>query len=350
MANLSSNYSDELSSGLGSKQDLADLHVVVLSTSFIGILSVLTLVGNFMVLATFCMCKELRSITNYFLVSLSVADILTAVLSMPIFLVLRITNDKWNFPGGQGFAMIFGTVDMLCGTASIWNLCLVSLDRFLAISMPLKHMVILTPSRAVFVIIVAWALALGVSSLIHVTWAHKAYLIVTLSFFVPLALIVFSYVKIYQVKTATSSLRRTGGTKFKRDFRTARQMIIVIGSFIICWFGFFVVNVVLASRKVNPSPVILNLVKALTYLNSCINPLLFTFISQKFKIAFSQIFRCQKPDLRSATRHTNSTIRRQSQSRRNCYSVISSNSPSPAPNRRLLPINEEALIEKETCL
>lgn len=278
-----------------------DLYIVILTSVLIIILIVLTLVGNIMVLVAFFMCKELRSITNYFLVSLAIADLLTAILAMPIFLMLRITNDRWDFPGGMIFKHLFTAVDIISGTASIWNLCLISVDRFLAINMPLKHMVILTPRRAEIVIVIVWGFALALSSLMYVNWPYKAYPIVTLSFFLPLILILFSYVKIYNtMRNRTFVQRRRVGTKLKRDFRMAKQMILVIGSFSICWCGFFVVVIILAVGKISVGLVVLNVVKVLTYLNSCLNPLLFTFISHKFKIAFTQMFHCQKPDLRRA--------------------------------------------------
>lgn len=278
-----------------------DLYIVVLTSILIAILIILTIAGNVMVLVTFTMCKELRTITNYFLVSLAVADLLTAFVAMPIFLMLRITNDTWNVPGGAMFRAIYMGVDIISGTSSIWNLCLISVDRFLAINMPLKHLVILTPRRAQVVIIIVWGFALALSSLLFIEWKYKAYPIVTLSFFLPLILIIFSYAKIYKaMRNRTFVQRRRVGMKLKRDFRMAKQMILVIGSFIVCWFGFFAVVILLASGVKRVGPVVLNIVKVLTYLNSCLNPLLFTFISHKFKIAFTQIIHCQKPDLRKA--------------------------------------------------
>lgn len=278
-----------------------DLYIVLLTSVLLVFLIILTIAGNIMVLLTFCMCKELRTITNYFLVSLAIADLLTACLAMPIFLMLRITNNGFDFTGGWIFKHLFTGVDIISGTSSIWNLCLISVDRFLAINMPLRHLVILTPRRAQVVIVVVWGFSLALSSLMYIQWKFKAYPIVMLSFILPLVLIIFSYVKIYKaMRNRTFVQRRRSGMKLKRDFLMAKQMILVIGSFIVCWFGFFAVVIILASGVKNVGLVVLNIVKVLTYLNSCLNPLLFTFISHKFKIAFTQIIHCQKPDLRKA--------------------------------------------------
>ncbi|XP_031570927.1 histamine H2 receptor-like [Actinia tenebrosa] len=356
MAN-SSNFTTSAIPPRSGHPDQVDLYIVILTSALIGILIILTIAGNVMVLLTFCLCKELRSITNYFLISLSIADLLTALLAMPIFLLLRITNEQWNFPGAVVFRNIFVAVDIICGSASIWNLCLISMDRFLAIRMPLKHMVILTPRRAQVVIVIAWALALLVSSLLYTSWPYKVYPIVTLSFFLPLTIIIFSYVNIYRtMRNRTFVQRRRAGAKLKRDFRMAKQMILVIGSFIVCWFGFFVVNVILA-LTIPVDLVVLNIVKVLTYLNSCINPLLFTFISQKFKVAFSQIFHCQKPNLRKS--RLNSRLIQDENSRYG-YSVINNShsatntvngtkTPTPQVKRRILAGNR-IYLERETTV
>lgn len=275
----------------------------VITCTLIAILIVLTLLGNLLVMAAFCLCKELRTITNYFLVSLSLADLLTALLAMPIFMASKITADGSLFPGGAVFYDVWRSIDIICGTASIWNLCLVSLDRFLAVAAPLRHLVILTPARAKAVILLVWASSLGLSGILHMNWSYKGILITFISFFLPLFIIISSYVKIYQVTTRTCILRRSGGTQLKRDIRSAKQMVVVISVFILCWVGFFVLTLILSIKKTMSSkinPAALDFLKSLTYLNSCINPLLFTMVSRTFKKAITDILHCQKPNLSRA--------------------------------------------------
>ena len=280
----------------------------------IGTMIILTLVGNILVMTAFYLCKELRTITNYFLISLSLADLLSALLAMPIFLISRISEDRW-FPGGAVFYGVWRSLDIICGTASIWNLCLVSVDRFLAVSSPLKHLVILTPGRAKAVIVLVWAISLGLSGLLHLNWSYKGILITVVSFFLPLVIIVFSYVKIYQVTTRSCVLRRSGGTQLKRDVRSAKQMVLVISVFILCWVGFFVLTLMLSAKKsmrFSINPAVFDVVKSLTYLNSCLNPLLYTVVSRRFKEAISNILHGRQPNLtrkgtltRLAARRTN---------------------------------------------
>lgn len=335
-----------------------EMYFVVITCTLIAILIILTLLGNTLVMVAFYLCKELRTITNYFLVSLSLADLLTALLAMPIFLASRITSDGSLFPGGVVFYDVWRSMDIICGTASIWNLCLVSLDRFLAVASPLKHLVILTPTRAKGVIVLVWATSLGLSGILHINWKYKGVFITIISFFLPLIIIIFSYAKIYQVTTRTCVLRRSGGTQLKRDIRSAKQMVLVISVFILCWVGFFVLTLILSTRRSTSStinPAVLDFLKSLTYLNSCINPLLFTMVSRTFKKAITDILRCQRPHITPERFRFFGTRRKRlgsslpsSFSRRSSASFKQiHNSEAGTPNGCTKTVT---YIEKETCV
>jgi len=334
-----------------------DIHQVVITCSLIGAMIMLTLLGNVLVMTAFCLCKELRTITNYFLVSLSLADLLTALLAMPIFLVSRISKDNL-FPGGAVFYDVWRSMDIMCGTASIWNLCLVSLDRFLAVTAPLKHLVVLTPDRAKTMIVLVWTISLGLSGILHLNWSHKGILITIVSFFLPLAIIVFSYVKIYQVTTRSCVLRRNGGNQLKRDVRSAKQMVLVICVFFVCWVGFFVLTLILSTKKSMSStinPAVLDIAKALTYLNSCLNPLLFSVVSRKFKKAITDILHCQRPNLTRKIR-----VKLLAARRTNMGSILGSFELSgkstsfwpqlPASKRGPFPTRAATFVERETSV
>lgn len=355
MSSLNQSAMEVSDQSLAAKQET---YLIVITCTLIAILIILTLLGNILVMAAFCLCKELRTITNYFLVSLSLADLLTALLAMPIFMASRITADGSLFPGGAVFYDVWRSMDIICGTASIWNLCLVSLDRFLAVTAPLKHLVILTPARAKAVIVLVWASSLGLSGILHLNWSYKGILITFISFFLPLFIIIFSYVKIYQVTTRSCVLRRSGGTQLKRDIRSAKQMVLVISVFILCWVGFFVLTLILSTKKSMSSsinPAVLDFLKSLTYLNSCINPLLFTMVSRTFKKAITDILHCQKPNLMRARLKYLATRRNRNMGSFLVSSLLrrSSSIPRDMPDPNREPYSSQiagTYMERETCL
>lgn len=53
---------------------------------------ILTLLGNSLVIRAFIVFRKLQNVTNYFVVSLAVTDILVALFSMPVWTVYLLTG------------------------------------------------------------------------------------------------------------------------------------------------------------------------------------------------------------------------------------------------------------------
>lgn len=74
-----------------------DNETVLLSTSFLVVIIIMALFGNGLVVTAFAVFQKLRTMTNYFIVSLAVADVLVATVSMPVWFAYLITGPKWIF-------------------------------------------------------------------------------------------------------------------------------------------------------------------------------------------------------------------------------------------------------------
>ncbi|VVD00270.1 unnamed protein product [Leptidea sinapis] len=86
----------------------------------------LTLFGNVLVILSVVREKNLQTATNYFIVSLAVADLLVAVVVMP-FGVYYLLNGVWSLPPVVCDCYI--AIDVTCSTSSIFNLVAISVDR-----------------------------------------------------------------------------------------------------------------------------------------------------------------------------------------------------------------------------
>ncbi|KAK1792395.1 hypothetical protein P4O66_012075 [Electrophorus voltai] len=93
----------------------------------LAVITALTVIGNMLVVIAVCVVKKLRQPSNYLLVSLAVADLSVAVVVMPFVIVTDLTGGKWLF--GEVFCNIFIGMDVMCCTASIMTLCVISVDR-----------------------------------------------------------------------------------------------------------------------------------------------------------------------------------------------------------------------------
>ncbi|XP_031573421.1 tyramine receptor 1-like [Actinia tenebrosa] len=266
----------------------------VIAAIFTGILIILTLGGNSIVCASFYTFHDLRTICNYFIISLSVADILVSLFAMPFWLVVQLNSNAWNYnPTLKAF---WDCMDILCGTASIMNLTAVSFDRQLAITSPFSYPKILTRRRAILLICCVWLYATGMACARLIEWPFPSYLhfVATFSFFLPLSIMLVMYTRIYLI--ARYHARRIG-KNYANDIKAAKTIAVVIGVFTCCWCPFFVVVLLYAynGRGYRMPFQIYNLTKWLEYLNSCLNPIIYTCLNRTYRRAFRKLFtRCRK--------------------------------------------------------
>uniref|UniRef100_A0A2M4BJ77 Putative 5-hydroxytryptamine receptor 1 n=1 Tax=Anopheles marajoara TaxID=58244 RepID=A0A2M4BJ77_9DIPT len=119
-----------------------------------------TVIGNILVCVAVCLVRKLRRPCNYLLVSLAVSDLCVALLVMPPALLYEVL-EEWRF--GRVFCDIWVSFDVLSCTASILNLCAISVDRYWAITKPLEYGVKRTPRRMIACIALVWLAAACIS-------------------------------------------------------------------------------------------------------------------------------------------------------------------------------------------
>lgn len=122
-----------------------------------GILSLLTILGNVLVMVSFKLDKQLQTISNYFLLSLAVADFFIGLISMPLYTLYLLMN-KW--PLGPVVCDIWLALDYLNSNASVLNLLVISFDRYFSVTRPLTYRVRRTTKRAILMIASTWIISL----------------------------------------------------------------------------------------------------------------------------------------------------------------------------------------------
>lgn len=85
-----------------------------------------TVVGNLLVCTAVSIVRKLRTPSNWLIVSLAVADLLVALLVMPLAVMYEV-KDKWIL--GPTVCDMWTSLDVMLCTASILNLCMISVDR-----------------------------------------------------------------------------------------------------------------------------------------------------------------------------------------------------------------------------
>jgi len=121
--------------------------------------NLVVIVGNSFVIAAVFTHRTLRTVTNTFIVSLAVSDLLLGAVVLPFSSVNEVLG--W-WPFGRVWCSAWLAIDVWVCTASILNLCAISLDRYLAISRPFRYPLLMSPTRAKVAVAVVWSLALAI--------------------------------------------------------------------------------------------------------------------------------------------------------------------------------------------
>ncbi|KAH8271270.1 hypothetical protein KR018_005315 [Drosophila ironensis] len=196
--------------------------------AFLFLFSFATVFGNSLVILAVIRERYLHTATNYFITSLAVADCLVGLVVMPFSALYEVLENTWFF--GTDWCDIWRSLDVLFSTASILNLCVISLDRYWAITDPFSYPMRMTVKRAAGLIAAVWICSSAISFPAIVWWRaardgempaykctfteHLGYLLFssTISFYLPLLVMVFTYCQIYRAAVIqTRSLKL--GTK-----------------------------------------------------------------------------------------------------------------------------------------
>ncbi|KAM9154325.1 trace amine-associated receptor 7a-like [Pangshura tecta] len=290
----------------------------------LGFLTILTLGGNLMVMISIAYFKRLHSPTNILLASLACADFCLGLTVLP-FSSIRSVETCWYF--GETFCRFHSCLDASFCYSSIFHLCFISVDRYIAVTDPLIYPLKFTVPVSGMFIAVAWIFSLVYSFSVVFTGANdkgiqelvnalscagscqlvfnKTWVVVSsLLYFIPFCTMIALYSKIFAVakqqarmiemmSNNTQSSGNYSDRVRKRERKAAKTLGIVAIAFLVCWSPFFINVIIDAFLDFITPPFLFDIMVWFTYSNSAINPLIYSLFYPWFRKAMKVIVSCK---------------------------------------------------------
>ncbi|XP_078366657.1 somatostatin receptor type 1-like [Oculina patagonica] len=256
-----------------------------------GIVDVVILIGNVLTLIVFSTNKKLlRMRANYFLINLALADMLVGTFAIPMYLYHLIAAEyKGDIVWQQYSYKIYKVVDVFVGCASIFTLTVIALERAFSVCLPHVHLYL--RNKAYYMLLgLTWLLSIVVSCLRFLFEENLLSLqfffyFLLVSFAIALSIICVSYVVIW-FRMKFRFARRDGNKRStEHDRRLAVMLFTVTVVFGFTWMPFQIINIVtfFCEPCRNMPNEVAYFAKFLHYGNSCVNPIIYSFLVPDFR-------------------------------------------------------------------
>ncbi|KFM10488.1 Muscarinic acetylcholine receptor M5, partial [Aptenodytes forsteri] len=142
---------------------------VITIATVTAIVSLITIVGNILVMISFKVNSQLKTVNNYYLLSLACADLIIGIFSMNLY-TSYILIGHWSL--GSLACDLWLALDYVASNASVMNLLVISFDRYFSITRPLTYRAKRTPKRAGIMIGLAWLISFVLWAPVILCWQY----------------------------------------------------------------------------------------------------------------------------------------------------------------------------------
>lgn len=291
------------------------IHVLMLIAMMLT--TIVTVIGNLLVIISIGHFKQLHTPTNQLILSLALCDFLLGLFVMPLSAV-RSMQGCWYF--GDSLCKLHTCVDITLSTASIFHLVSVSAERCCAVCGPLTYHYRFGFPAVLLMISISWlipAIFAYVSTYFelnlygdrdfyethvrcaggcHVFFTHGPAVVISLfSFYIPGLIIIGIYSRIYMVARNQARLISLQLNQLRRVYpsegaqRRAQKatitIAIVVGVFLVCWTPFFLCNIMNPFIGYTTPQMLIDALVWFGYVNSTLNPFIYAFMHSWFRKA-----------------------------------------------------------------
>lgn len=288
----------------------------------IGVLGVISVIGNGMVIYIFSTTKSLRTPSNLLVVNLAFSDFFMMFTMSPT-MVINCYQETWVL--GPFMCELYGLFGSLFGCGSIWTMTMIALDRYNVIVKGLSARP-MTNKTALLRILFVWAFstvwtvaplfgwnryvpegnmtACGTDYL-NKEWLSRSYILVYSLFvyFFPLLIIIYSYFFIVQAVAAheknmreqakkmnVASLRSQENTDKSAECKLAKVALMTIALWFFAWTPYLVINYAGIFETATISPLFTIWGSVFAKANAVYNPIVYGISHPKYRAALTKRF------------------------------------------------------------
>ncbi|NXW61995.1 HRH3 protein, partial [Eurystomus gularis] len=143
-----------------------------LLAALMGLLVLATVLGNALVILAFVVDRSLRTQGHFFFLNLAIADLLVGGFCIPLYIPYVLTG-KWRL--GRRLCKLWLVVDYLVCTASVFNIVLISFDRFTSVTRAVTYRAQKGMTKnAVLKMLTVWIAAFLLYGPAILSWEHIA--------------------------------------------------------------------------------------------------------------------------------------------------------------------------------
>ncbi|XP_078344281.1 histamine H2 receptor-like [Oculina patagonica] len=250
-------------------------------------LMLISILGNALVLAAIIRTPSIRSTSMIMLCSLAVSDLLVGFLVQPIYIALRLTEDRFIY---HVWRMIGAS---LCGV-SLLTITAITVDRLMALHYHMRYATLVTKSRVKYTLVIIWSISFLVSGFDF--WNRHVYSSLLSSIIIICVIIsTFSYIRIYRIvrrhqiqmdaqQQAVQSSNVEYYLNMVRLKKSAMNTFVFYIALILCYFPSYVI---LTLHFISEKKWQTEWYFALTavFMNSSINPFLYCWRLRELRTA-----------------------------------------------------------------
>ncbi|KAM4584914.1 neuropeptide Y receptor type 2 [Odontesthes bonariensis] len=274
--------------------------------------------GNSLVIYVVYKFKNLRTVTNFFIVNLAVADLLVNTLCMPFTLVYTLYNE-WIF--GQILCFMLPFAQGMTVHVSTITLNIIALDRHRSI---VHHMETkMSKDMCAVVIVISWALSALLASPLAIfreygsfdlspaesiqvcteAWPGSSmngriysWLMLLVQVGLPLAINSVAYIRIWNKLKNHMTISRNDHHRRKK---TTKMMLTMVVFFAISWLPFhafqLAIDIDSSVLHMKDFRLLFTVFHIMAMCSTCVNPILYGWMNNNYRMAFLSVCKCHGP-------------------------------------------------------